>query len=136
MTSGSISCRSWLRTSETVADGQQLLDRAQRTPVQKLQLLVVSVIRGRDDIGSVLGEGESLQELGLFLEKRGVDREVNKKQLTRLDKTASLGPGKPQALVVAGRSTGRRKCSWARFKRKRLTWSFGDSLGCANVKES
>ena len=41
--------------------------RLQRTLVQKLQLLVVSVLRGRDDIGSVLGEGESLQELLVHL---------------------------------------------------------------------
>ena len=49
---------------------------------------------------SVLGVGESLQELESVLEKRGVDREVIKKQLTRLDKTASPGPAPPQALVA------------------------------------
>ena len=49
--------------------------RLQRTLVQKRQLLVVSVIRGRGDVGAVLWEGESLQELEFFLEKRGVDRE-------------------------------------------------------------
>ena len=74
--------------------------RLQRTLVQKVQLLVVSVIRGRDDIGSVLGKGESLQELESFLEKGGVDRETIKKQLTRLDMTASPGPAPPQATVT------------------------------------
>ena len=59
---------------------------------------MVSVIRGRDDIGAVLGEGESLQELGSFLEKRGVDRGAIKKQLTRMDTTVSQGPAPPQAL--------------------------------------
>ena len=81
--------------------------RLQRRLVQKLQLLVVSVIRGRADIGSVLGEGESLQGLDSFLEERGVDREAIKKQLTRLDKNTTSGPGGP-FLAVAGRSTGRR----------------------------
>ena len=47
----------------------------------------MSVFRGRDDIGSALGEGESLQEL---------DQEAIKKQLTGLDKTVSLGPALPQ----------------------------------------
>ena len=96
--------------------------RLQRTLVQKLQLLVVSVIRGRADIGSVLAEGESLQGLDSFFEKRGVDREAVKKQLTRLAKTAAPGPGGP-AVAVAGRSTGRR--NGAVGPRKRLTWSFG-----------
>ena len=65
--------------------------RLQRTLVQKLQLLVVSVLRGREDIGSVLGEGESLQELEAFLEKRGVDRDTIKRQLTKLDKAETPG---------------------------------------------
>ena len=68
----------------------------QRTLVQKLQLLVVSVLRGRDDIGSVLGEGESLQELESFLEKRGVSRDAIKKQLMKLDKAALPGLALPQ----------------------------------------
>ena len=63
----------------------------QRTLVQKLQLRVVSVLRGRDDIGSVLGEGESLQELESFLEKRGVSRDAIKKQLLKLDKATLPG---------------------------------------------
>ena len=70
--------------------------RLQRTLVQKLQLLVVSVLRGRDDIGSVLGEGESLQELESFLEKRGVSRDAIKKQLMKLDKAALPGHAPPQ----------------------------------------
>ena len=65
--------------------------RLQRTLVQKLQLLVVSVPRGREDIGSVLGEGESLQELEAFLEKRGVDRDTIERQLTKLDKAGTPG---------------------------------------------
>ena len=59
--------------------------RLQRTLVQKLQLHVVSVLRGREDIGSVLGEGESLQELEALLEKIGVARDTIKRQLTKLD---------------------------------------------------
>ena len=65
--------------------------RLQRTLVQKLQLLVVSVLRGLEDIGSVLGEGESLQELEAFLEKRGVDRDTIKRQLAKLDKAETPG---------------------------------------------
>ena len=68
----------------------------QRTLVQKLQLLVVSVLRGRDDIGSVLGEGESLQELESFVEKRGVSRDAVKTQLMKLDKAALPGHALPQ----------------------------------------
>ena len=61
-------------------------------PHQTLQLLVVSAIRDRDDVSSVLGGGESLQELESFLEKRGVDRETIKKQLSRLDRSVSPKP--------------------------------------------
>ena len=63
-----------------------------RTLAQKLQLLVVSVIRGCDDVGSILGEGAFLQELESFLEKRGVDREATTRQLTRLYKKVSPVP--------------------------------------------
>ena len=79
--------------------------RLQRTLVQKLQLLVVSVLRGRDDIGSVLGEGVFLQELESFLEKRGADSDAIKRQLMKLDQ-AALPRG--SAVAVAGRSTGGR----------------------------
>ena len=49
--------------------------RPQRTLAEKKkQLLVVSVIRGRDDIGSVLGEGEPLQELDSFLTKAWIEK--------------------------------------------------------------
>ena len=57
---------------------------------------MVSVIRGRDDVSSVLGEGESLQELESLLEKIGVDREAIKKQLSRLDKSVSPKPSVSQ----------------------------------------
>ena len=46
--------------------------------------------------GSVLGEGESLQELESFLEKRGVSRDAIKKQLMKLDKAALPGHALPQ----------------------------------------
>ena len=101
---GYLLCSTGSRKGRTKRSGQVAQNRSdtyvrlQRTLVQKLQLLVVSVIRGRDDIGGVLGEGESLQELESFLETRGVDRGVIKKQLTRLDKTASPGLAPPQVL--------------------------------------
>ena len=63
--------------------------RLQRTLDQKLRLPVVSVIRSRDNFGSVLGEGETLQEVETFLEKRGVEHESIKKQLSKLDKSGS-----------------------------------------------
>ena len=69
--------------------------RLQRTLVQKLQLLVVSVIRGRDDVSSVLAEGETLQEIEAFLEKRGMDQKSIKKQLCKLDRTVSPAQAVP-----------------------------------------
>ena len=78
------------------AQNQSDTSGSKHTLVQKLQLLVVSVIRGRDDVSSVLGEGGSLQEFESFLEKRGTERESIKKQLSRLDRTASPKPSIPQ----------------------------------------
>ena len=78
-----------LRTSQTCTSGSQ------RTLVQKLQILVVSVIRGRDDVSSVLAEGETLQEIEAFLEKRGMDEKSIKKQLCKLDRIVSPAQAVP-----------------------------------------
>ena len=101
--------------------------RLQRTLVQKLQLLVVSVIRSRDDIGAVLGEGESLQELDSFLEKRGgqprsdpaAAHQTGQDSVSRSGSFSSPGD---EAFVGAGRGTRRRNgavgiCSRGRDRR-------------------
>ena len=107
---------------------QNQSDTYVRTLAQKLKSSVVAMTK------SVVGKGESLQELGSVLEERGVDREAFKRQLTRLDKATSPGPAPPQAtetqpLQAQVEALEEEMVQSGRFKRKRLTWSFGDNPG-------
>ena len=91
----------------------------QRTLEQKLQLLVVSVIRGRDDVNSVLAEGETLQEIEAFLEKREMDQKSIKKQLCKLDRTVS--PAQAVHCIRNSRNWKKTWCSWVQSHLKKMT---------------